>query len=140
MTAWIRNGSRLDIELAVALEIASLHLSRAANLVEKEAAIGFNARLWRTIGQLAADAPAAEDRQGLMASAQQIDSERDIARLVACNGEHARKLAGRAATQGALRHLLGEWTVHRRAKGAINFSGWLVDRIEDFVLPQPLAA
>ena len=135
MTAWIANGSRLDVELAVALEIAALRVTHAAPAAEREGAIAYNLRLWRTIRQLAAGAPDVEDREGLAATAGLAESELDPRMLAERNIAHAHQLAGRAATHGALRSLLDHWGRHRRMDAAAEFSRWLLDRMDDFVQP-----
>ncbi len=135
MTAWIANGSRLDVELAVALEIAALRITRAATADEQDAAIAYNLRLWRIIRQLAAGAPEVEDREGLAATARLAEDGQDAPTLAARNIAHAGKLAGRAATHGALRSLLERWSRHRRSDAAAEFSRWLLDRMDYFVQP-----
>ncbi len=135
MTAWIANGSRLDVELAVALEIAALRIGRAATAAEREAALAYNLRLWRAIRHLAAGAPEVEDRDGLAATAALAEHGCDGALLAERNVAHARQLAGRAATQGALGSLLEHWGRHRRAEASAEFSRWLLDRMDDFVQP-----
>jgi len=135
MTAWIANGSRLDVELAVALEIAALRMARSNTAAEREAALAYNLRLWRSIRQLAAGAPDVEDREGLAATAGLVEGERDGAVLAERNVVHAGKLAGRAATHGALRRLLEQWSQHRRTDASAEFSRWLLDRMDYFVQP-----
>lgn len=135
MTAWVANGSRLDVELAVALEIAALRIGRAATSAERDEALAYNLRLWRAIRQLAAGAPEVEDREGLVATARLAEGESDGGLLAGRNIAHAHALAGRAATQGALRCLLEQWGRHRRTAPAAEFSRWLLDRMDCFVQP-----
>jgi hypothetical protein len=135
MTAWIANGSRLDVELAVALEIAALRMARSTTAAEREEALAYNLRLWRSIRHLAAGAPDMEDREGLAATAGLVEGERDGTLLAERNVAHAGKLAGRAATQGALRRLLEQWSHHRRSDASAEFSRWLLDRMDYFVHP-----
>lgn len=135
MTAWIENDCRVDIELAVALEVGVLCLVQAGpQQTAKTRALEVNRRLWRAIGAMAAKAPMAEDRQALTQTAQRVTAGQGIesGELVILNTRHAGQLAGRAATQGALGHLMADWRAYRlRHRGAV-FVTWIVERVEAF--------
>ncbi|MBC7906654.1 MAG: hypothetical protein H7Y60_07905 [Rhodospirillaceae bacterium] len=134
MAAWIQQGFRLDMALAVAFEVAILRMNRAENVAERAEAVQFNHRLWWVAGQLAPTAPLAEDRKGLADAAAMVDrlTQDDAAAL---NASFARMLAGRAATQGALRQILAEWRAARDAAADAEFGEWLTTRLEGFAAP-----
>ncbi|MBC7950422.1 MAG: hypothetical protein H7Z12_01200 [Rhodospirillaceae bacterium] len=135
MAAWIQQGFRLDMALAVAFEVAILRMNRADSQAERGAAIRFNHRLWRVAGQLAPTAPLAEDRNGLVDAAATVHglTQDDAAAL---NARFARVLAGRAATQGALRQILADWRNARTIAPEAEFGDWLVTRLEGFMAQQ----
>lgn len=130
MAAWTQEGLRLDIAVAVALEVAVLNLKRADGPAARTAAMQFNQRLWRAIGAVAPTAPVAEDRSALADACAQVAGTRMNADdLIALNVGFARTLAGRAATGGALRHILDDWRAARPA-AQTEFGPWLVTRLE----------
>lgn len=135
MAAWIQQGFRLDMALAVAFEVAILRMNRAENGAERGEALRFNHRLWRVAGQLAHTAPLAEDRNGLSDAAAMVHglNQDDAAAL---NAQFARALAGRAATQGALRQILTDWRSARATAPDAEFGDWLVSKLEGFVNAQ----
>lgn len=132
MTAWTSNGERLDIELAVALEIATQRLSTAETAAEHAAALLFNRLLWQTIRRVAATAPLLEDREALLSAAHAIDdlAGADETALGAVNRRHARTLAGRAATNGALGRILAAWNLYRAEDADAEFGSWLLERMD----------
>lgn len=139
MTAWLQDDMRLDIAIAVALEVSVLRLNRADTERERAEAEAFNRRLWQSAAALAPTAPIAEDRDGLSGAAGRVASGRlSCDEVSALNIAFARRLAGRAATGGALRHILAEWRVFRVAAPGAEFGSWLVRRLEDLAEP-PMA-
>lgn len=134
MAAWIQQGFRLDIALAVVFEVAILHMNRAESPAQQNDAIQFNRRLWRVAAQLAPTAPLGEDRDGLAEAAARV-SYLPQDEIIALNGRFARMLAGRAATQGALRQILGDWRAARSAAPEEEFGIWLLTRLEALVVP-----
>lgn len=141
MAAWIRRGMRVDVELAVALEIGALRFAKAETARDRDTAIGFNRRLWQAIRQLAVTAPEVEDRNGLLDSADQVMRNIEDSRTVSHhNSTHARVLAGRAATQGALKHLLEDWRIVRQREPLVDFGDWLLSRLDMEGAPVSLAA
>lgn len=131
MAAWTRRGMRLDIEVAVALELGKARMDKAASGFEREQALAFNRQLWAAIGDLAVTLPAAEGGAGLIAAARAVAAGTlDPVGLITLNVRQASLLAGRAATQGALKRLLEDWHAHRRADNAAEFGLWLLGRIE----------
>jgi hypothetical protein len=140
MAAWMQAGLRLDIAIAVALEVAVLDMKRAENAAQSAAALDFNSRLWRAVACLASTAPLAEDRDGLADAAALVAGGRmNIDDQIALDTGFARTLAGRAATGGALRQILAEWR-GARASTDTEFGPWLVARLEGLAPPQCLAA
>lgn len=140
MTAWVQQGVRLDIGLAVALEVAVLRLRRAQSAAERRDAVAFNLDLWQVAGTLAPTSPVAADRDGLAAAAATVAAGRmTVDELAEINVRFAHTLAGRAATEGGLRHILGEWHVARRAAPERDFGGWLLGRLDGFAAPRPFA-
>lgn len=130
MTAWIRQGMRLDVELAVALEVATLRLTQAVTGAERAAALTFNRTLWRSIHNLAATAPDMSDRDGLLAGAATVASADDPARVADCNTAHARILAAKSATQGGLKRMIEDWRHHRAQQPEAEFGHWLLSRMD----------
>ena len=57
MAAWMKYGVRLDIALAVVMEVAVLELDTAETEAERGAALAFNNRLWWVTQGLAPEAP-----------------------------------------------------------------------------------
>lgn len=129
MAAWLRNGIRIDVELAVALEVGMACVDRAENAAERAAAQMFNRDLWRVIGGLAETAPIASDRQDLLRQAAVVAAgdKTDFAQV---NRHFAGILAGRAATQGSLRHMLDAWRGYGRTNQQADFGSWLLDRLD----------
>ncbi|MEW5727104.1 MAG: hypothetical protein AB1918_04685 [Pseudomonadota bacterium] len=141
MAAWMRQGMGLDVALAVALEIGKLRLDTAESAAERAGAMDFNERLWRTIRRLAATSFELAGRDALLSGADAAESAwSDPAAVATLNARHAGVLAGRAATQGALRRLLDDWVAHRRANPRAEFATWLLIRIEEEGAPLSLAA
>ncbi|MDA8231555.1 MAG: hypothetical protein M0006_09475 [Magnetospirillum sp.] len=133
MTVWTARGSRLDIEVAVALEIATLRLKSAERQCERQDALAYSAQLWRIISRFASMAPVGELGERLMASADIIAGSIDPDVFVRHNTAHAQMLGGRAATNGALRRLLDDWNRHRGATMGADFASWILDRLDDRV-------
>lgn len=143
MAAWMQNGVRLDIALAVVMEVSVLQLDRAHGAVQREQAITFNDYLWRVVADLAPDAPLAEDSVALRNTAAVIAAGgRRIDQLIELNRCFARLLAGRAATDGALGSILDRWRAARRAGTTLEFGPWLLEMLDGFAAPrgQSLAA
>lgn len=132
MMAWQRDGIRIDVELAVALEVGMACVDRAENATEAAAAQMFNRDLWRLIGFLADSAPVPADRNELLAQSARVAAGEavDFAQV---NRRFAGILAGRAATQGSLRHMLEAWRCYTRGHGKADFGSWLVERLEGVV-------
>lgn len=131
MTAWIQQGFRLDIALAVAFEVATQYMQRAECPAEHRLAALFNGSLWRVAGKLAATAPLAEDRDGLARAATTM-ARLSVDEAVAVNTRFARVLAGRAATQGTLRQIMAEWRAARDGAPEAEFGQWLVARLDGY--------
>ncbi|MGE5517044.1 MAG: hypothetical protein ACM31D_14640 [Bacteroidota bacterium] len=143
MAAWTQNGVRLDIALAVVMEVSVLQLSRAETVAEREQAVAFNHHLWRVAADLAPGAPLSEDGLALGNTAAVIVAGgRRIDQLIELNRCFARLLAGRAATAGALGHILDRWRAARRVGTEQEFGPWLLDLLDGFcaVGRQSLAA
>lgn len=132
MKAWINKGARLDIELSVALEVGAEQALRAAGAAERKAAAEFNLVLWQSIRALAASAPNIEDREALETCAEGIirSGGRDFEAVVRCNRAHAGRLAGRAASNGALKAMIEEWTRFRHHRHDALFADWLIERLD----------
>ncbi len=141
MAAWAQAGLRLDIAIAVALEVAVLDMKRAETSAQRAAAIQFNRRLWSAVAAIAPTSPLAEDRDGLADAAVLVAGGRMSADdQIALDSGFARALAGRAATGGALRHILTEWRGARFSTES-EFGPWLVARLEGLAqAPHRLAA
>lgn len=131
MSQWVRFGIRVDIELSVALEVGSSLMEKAEGGGDRAAAIDFNQRLWNVVSRLAPTSPIAEDARALAQAAERIRRGDDIARV---NIDHARILAGRAATQGSLRSLLADWKTFRQTHKGADFAQWILDRMESLTL------
>lgn len=137
MAAWTRQGIRLDIALAVVMEISVLQLGRAESQRQYDEAVVFNDRLWRVIGDLAPDAPVAEDRVALAnTSAVILAGGRRPDQLIELNRCFARLLAGRAATAGSLGQILDSWRAAQRAGTTLEFGPWLLEVLDGFAAPQ----
>ncbi len=126
MQAWILAGIRVDIELAVALEVGLLSLSRAESPSDRDRAITFNRNLWLLVDRLAATAPQ-QDRAGLAAAAARL-VRGQFGDFAETNRHYAGLLAGRAATTGSLRQLLSAWRDYLNANTQAVFGAWLLDR------------
>lgn len=134
MAAWMKYGVRLDIALAVVMEVAVLELGTADTEAERDAARAFNGRLWRVIQGLAPEAPLAEDGVALRNTAALVlAGGRRVDQLVELNRCFARLLAGRAATDGALGHILERWRTARRDGTDLEFGPWLLEMLSGFV-------
>lgn len=143
MAAWIKDGTRLDIALAVVMEVSVLGLHRAETEAERLDAVAFNDELWRVVDALAPEAPLAEDRLALANTAALIlAGGRRLDQLAELNRCFARLLAGRAATDGALGQILDRWKAARRAGSALEFGPWLLGVLGGLTArrPQSLAA
>lgn len=143
MAAWTQDGVRLDIALAVVMEVSVLHLSRAEGADEQAEAVTFNSRLWRVAGDLAATTPVAEDGIALRNTAALIAAGgRRMDQLIELNRCFARLLAGRAATDGGLGDILERWRAARRAGTTLEFGPWLLELLDGFAArnTQSLAA
>lgn len=132
---WIRHDHRLDVELAVALEVGARGLSRARSHRQMEDAITFNLRLWRAIRALALRWPSLCDREVLVDTADHVATmlvvdaapcpdPRDMAFVAGRNLALARDLAGEVASEVTLGRLIDEWT----ASGMRSFEHWLLGR------------
>lgn len=135
MIPWIMRGMRLDVELAVALEVGSLRLTQAVTGAQRDEAFDFNRTLWRTIHRLAATAPELKERDNLLAAAATAASATDAAQITACNAANARALAAKAATQGALKRMIEDWRHHRSHHPEAEFGHWLLARMDDHEAP-----
>ena len=144
MTGWTTQGVRLDIALAVVMEVSVLQLGRAETAGDRDKAVTFNDRLWRVVAALAPTAPLAEDRTALHNTAAVIAAGgRRVDQLVELNRCFARLLAGRAATDGALGHILDRWRAARRAGTDLEFGPWLLELLDGLTVrhgAQSLAA
>jgi hypothetical protein len=134
MTAWTAQGIRLDIALAVVMEVAVLQMNRAHSADERNDALAFNEELWNVAGRLAPAAPVAEDRDALVAAARVVKAGgKGIEQLAEINRRFAGLLAGRAATDGALGHILDRWRAARRDGVGQEFGPWLLTLLNRFV-------
>lgn len=132
MAAWIKDGTRLDIALAVVMEVSVLELHRAETEAARAAATAFNAELWRVVDALAPEAPLAEDRSALAnAAALILAGGRRVDQLIELNRCFARLLAGRAATDGALGQILARWKAARQVGVEMEFGPWLLTVLAD---------
>lgn len=140
MAAWTKYGVRLDIALAVVMEVAVLELSRAETEAARAVATAFNAELWRVVDDLAPQAPLAEDRVALRNTAAVVlAGGRRLDQLAELNRCFARLLAGRAATDGGLSHILDRWRAARRGGTDQEFGPWLLDLMAGFVASETQA-
>lgn len=128
MQTWTLAGIRVDIELAVALEVAVIELARAENAAEQEQAMAFNRALWRLIGGLAVTASVVEDCAELRATAARMVEGRG-ADFSETNRRFARLLAGRVTCAGSLRGLMDEWRAFRANQPGVQFGAWLLGRM-----------
>lgn len=128
---------RLDVDLAVALEVAAVRLVTARTPAQLDAAIRATLRLWRAVRALAARCPSLNDREVvaetaehvavlLVAEARPCPDPRDIAFVAGRGMSLARDLAGGAAATGARDALLAEWSASSRQP----FADWLLTRLE----------
>ncbi|MCR6630580.1 MAG: hypothetical protein NVV74_11305 [Magnetospirillum sp.] len=133
MSAWTQYGLRLDIALAVVMEVAVLRLHRAETAAEQAEAVSFNHDLWRVASSLAPSAPVAEDRDALSVAAHLVAAGGKTAeQLMEINRRFARLLAGRAATDGALGHILDRWRAARHSGADMEFGPWLLGLLTGF--------
>lgn len=133
MSGWMKQGVRLDIALAVVMEVSVLQLSRAEIEAARRKAVDFNDRLWRVVSDLAPSSPLADDRTALRNTAALITAGGcRLDQLVELNRSFARLLAGRAATDGALGHILDRWRAARRAGTDLEFGPWLLELLDGF--------
>jgi hypothetical protein len=128
MQTWTLAGIRVDIELAVALEVAVLELARAETVAEHDQAMAFNRDLWRLVGSLATTAPNSEDCVELRATADRMVGG-GAADFTDINRHFARLLAGRVTSAGSLRVLMNEWRAFRAAQPQAEFGAWLLGRM-----------
>lgn len=133
MAAWTNDGIRLDIALAVVMEVSVLELGRADTDTGHRRALAFNSRLWRVAAALAPSAPLSEDRIALRNTAAMVTGGGcPMDKLQQLNRDFARLLAGRAATDGALSHILDRWRAARRAGTELEFGPWLLNLLDGF--------
>lgn len=133
MAAWMQDGVRLDIALAVVMEVSVLHLSRAESADQQAEAVAFNAHLWRVAADLAETTPVVEDGIAIRNTAAVIAAGgRRMDQLMELNRCFARLLAGRAATDGGLGDILGRWRAARRAGTMLEFGPWLLELLDGF--------
>jgi hypothetical protein len=130
MTAILTQAERVDIELAVAMEIGNVRLERAVGTAAREAAVAYNVDLWRSIGHLAATMPLGEEGDALEASAALVTSRPSADLVAERNRAHARALAGRIGTHGSLRRLLDQWRDHLGGAPKADFGRWLLERLD----------
>lgn len=134
MTAWTAQGIRLDIALAVVMEVAVLQMNRAATAPDRDNALAFNEELWQVAARLAPAAPVPEDRDALVAAGRIVTSGgKGIEQLAEINRRFAGLLAGRAATDGALGNILERWRAARRDGTDLEFGPWLLTQLARFV-------
>jgi hypothetical protein len=143
-----RPAIRLDVELAVALELASQQLVRASCPEQLDRAVTFNLRLWRVIRGMVGLRPTLSDRQALMDTADHIATmlvvdaspacdSRDISFVAARNAGLAGDLASPTAIHRAFSELLNGWVDGERLNqtrpgpgpGGKDFECWLLERI-----------
>lgn len=133
---WQRHDHRLDVQLAVALELAAHRLARAKCPDQLDRAIVLNLRLWRAVRRLAERFPALDDREVLgetadyiavmlVAEATPAPDLRDVTFVAGRNLALARDLAGETAANRARDHLVAEWS----DQSAGRFDDWLVARL-----------
>lgn len=141
MTAWTMQGSRRDVELAVAMEVAVVLLKNAETAVLRAKAMEFSQRLWSVVGRLVEFGSEIEHAAVLAHGADQVArGALTPADLIDLNRQHAAALAGRKATEGALKRLLEDWRAHCKTVPQANFGSWLVDRLAAQTTPGILAA
>ncbi|HTH16448.1 MAG TPA: hypothetical protein VL974_07330 [Magnetospirillum sp.] len=142
MAAWINQGIRIDVALAVVMEVAVLQLNRAESVDDRKAAISFNNSLWQVVGDIASTSPVNDDRSALAGAASLVGKGLDVEQVTELNRRFARLLAGRAATDGALGQILGKWRTAQAEGGMLEFGPWLLQLLGGFirVKAQALAA
>lgn len=141
--ALIRKGHRVAMDLAVALEVATLHLAQARPGEQMDRAVSFNRRLWQSVRRLASVAADVEEREAMLITAAQAErgltdgASREIHApgLIDSNRRLASLLAGRFSSTGALRELLEAWNRERAAASAAGFEAWLLDRLDGYAGP-----
>lgn len=141
MAAGTKRVMRLEIALAVALEIGKLRLEMAEAVAERRAAMEFNQGLWRCVRRLAAKLPDPTERACISDAADAVEAAwGDPAAVTARNLDLARSLAGRSPTDGALRRLLEDWGRYRCSAPDAEFASWLVGCLDAEGGTQPAAA
>lgn len=134
---WRWRGHRMDVELAVALDVTAGRLLAARSACQLERAIASVLRLWRMARSLAEECPTLDERAMLIDAADHVavllvaDSApcpdpRDLAFIAGRGLALARDLASEAATMRARDALLAEWSESSR----LRFEDWLLDRLE----------
>ena len=130
MTAWIIDGVLVDMELAVALEVAKDRVVRAANVHDRSAAEEFNRQLWSLVGRLAEVAPPDAGHE-MLETARSLRRTSELhAHVPQVNAKVARRLAGRCPPDGAIRKMMQEWNSHLSQSPNAEFSHWLMNRLE----------
>lgn len=140
MTAWIIGGVRVDIELAVALEVAKDRVVRADSRKDREEASDYNRRLWRLVGALAPVAPqdTASEMRSSAARIEQIMQDHE--QIPHMNANIASRLARRCPPDGAIRSMMHEWHNYLTVAPNADFAGWLMDRLEGLTPNMRLAS
>lgn len=124
-----RKTSSLDVELAVALEVGLTRLERAEQLGGLAQAQGYNRDLWRVIGELAAAGKVERLRDELRQQAVAVSQGRG-GDFVAINRRFAGLFAAQSAAYGAMSVMLNDWRLYRRNQGTLEFSLWLLQRLD----------
>lgn len=139
---WQRHDHRLDVELAVALEVGARALVKAKSAAQLDRAIVVNLRLWQAVRRLADRCPALDGREMLAATADHVaimlvaeavphPDPRDVAFVAGRSLSLARDLAGEAAANRARDGLVAQWS----AGPACRFEDWMVDRLAGAACP-----
>ncbi len=134
---WRWLGHRLDLELAVALDVTAGRLLAARSAGQLERAVASVLRLWRMTRMLAEGCPTLDERAMLVDAADHVavllvadaapcPDPRDLAFIAGRGLALARDLAGEAATVRARDALLAEWSASSRRR----FEDWLLDRLD----------
>jgi hypothetical protein len=132
----------VSMDLAVALEVASLRMRQARSAEELAGATSFNRQLWQTVRRLADSAADAEARRVMLHHAADADAcaVGDRTAATRCNRTLAGLLVGRWSGSGALSDLLDAWNRDRRSGRSSCFEGWLLSRLDHHGAAVPLAA
>lgn len=135
---WIRRDHRLDMDLAIGLEVGANLLVRAKSARQLDEAVTFNLRLWRAIRTVALRSPGMGEREFLVGTADHVASMLALDAYPSVDPRDMAFVAGRnmalagdlAAAQMAERHrdaLVAEWAGQNSRH---RFEGWLLDRVQ----------